>query len=36
MRRRSLFGALFGLARADRAVSVVAAPSEAAMGRDRP
>ena len=31
MRRRSLFGALFGLARADRAVSAAAAPSEAAM-----
>lgn len=30
MRRRSLFGALFGLARADR-VSVAVAPSEAAM-----
>ena len=27
----SLFGALFGLARADRAVSVAVAPSEAAM-----
>ena len=31
MRRRSLFAGLVGLARADRAVSAVAVPSEAAV-----